>query len=199
MAARPSRRDSLAVPARSALALATGALLGACGSPGAAPAPGGAAPPPSITVGATTTDVSFTPSRGVVTDAVQAAPEAVWEVLPKAYADLGIPVRERSDAARILGNARFVLSRRLGETPLSRYLECGSSLTGPFADRYRVEMLIRTAVVPGDGGGARLESYLEASARNPEGGSNTGVACASTQRLEREIARRVRALVGGGA
>jgi hypothetical protein len=141
-------------------------------------------------------DVSYTPSRGVVADVVGAPAEAVWAALPKAYADLGIPVREISDATRTLGNARLTLSRRLGETPLSRYLECGSGLTGPFADRYRVEMLIRTSVVPAEGG-ARVESYLEATARNPEGSSNTGVACASTNRLERAIAERVRFHVGG--
>ena len=59
-------------------------------------------------------------------------------------------------------------------------------------------MLIRSSIVPAEGGGVRVESYLEASARNPEGSSNTGVACATTQRLEREIAGRVRFHVGGG-
>lgn len=184
-------------PSRRALSLLVAAA--ACGSPGPTSGPGGVAPAPSITVGATTTDVTFTPSRGVVVDVIQATPQAAWTALPKAYAELGIPVREVSDASRVLGNSRLVISRRLGDTPLSRYLECGSGLTGPFADRYRVELLIRTSVVPGDGGGTRVESYLEATARNPEGSSNTGVACASTQRLERDIARRVQALAGGGA
>lgn len=195
MSGRASALGGRLVP----FALAAGALMGACAPSGSAPAPGGAAPAPSITGGGTTLDLTFNPSRGVVADAVQATPDAVWAALPKAYAELGIPVKEVSEPSRVLGNSRLVVSRRLGDVALSRYLECGSSLTGPFADRYRIEMLLRTAVVAAEGGGARLESYLEASARNPEGGSNTGVACATTQRLEREIARRVRALVGGGA
>ncbi|HSW28621.1 MAG TPA: hypothetical protein VLH75_03910 [Longimicrobiales bacterium] len=174
-------------------------LASACGSPGTAPAPGAATPPPSITGGGTTLDVSYSTSHGVVTDAVPVTPEAAWEALPKAYADLGIPVREVSETSRTLGNSRLAISRRLGDAPLSRYLECGSNLTGPFADRYRIEMLIRTSIVPADAGGVRVESYLEATGRNPEGSSNTGVACATTQRLEREIARRVRTHAGGGA
>jgi hypothetical protein len=173
-------------------------LASACGSPGSGPGPGAAGPPPSISGAGTTLDVRFTPSRDVVSDAVQATPEAAWDALPKAYADLGIPVREVADASRTLGNSRFVISRRLGETPLSRYLECGSGLTGPFADRYRVEMLIRTSIVPAETGGVRVDTYVEASARNPEGSSNTGVACATTHRLEREIAERVRFHVGAG-
>jgi len=190
-------RKSLPLPLPLPLLLPlTLVVASACGAPGAAPAPGRATPPPSVTTSGTTTDVTFSTTRGVVTEVVQATPEAAWAALPNAYADLGIAVKEVSEASRVLGNARLLVSRRLGETPLSRYLECGSGLTGPFADRYRVEMLIRTAVVPAEGGGARLESYLEASARNPEGSSNTGVACASTQRLERMIAERVRFHVG---
>ncbi|MHB1192964.1 MAG: hypothetical protein ACYC6F_07930 [Longimicrobiales bacterium] len=174
-------------------------LASACGPAGSEPAPGAPAPPPSITTSGTGIDVAYASSRGVVTDVVQATPEAAWAALPKAYADLGIPVREVSAASRVLGNSRFTLSRRLGDTPLSRYLECGSGLTGPFADRYRIEMLIRTSIVPADGGAVRVETYLEATGRNPEGSSNTGVPCATTQRLEREIAGRVRFHAGGGA
>jgi len=174
------------------------ALVAGCASSGSDPARGPTSPPPPVTGAGTTLDVNFTPSRGVVSDAVQATPEAAWEALPKAYADLGIPVKEVSDASRSLGNSRFAVSRRLGETPLSRYLECGSGLTGPFADRYRIEMLIRTSIVAVETGGVRVDTYVEASARNPEGSSNTGVACASTQRLEREIAERVRFHAGAG-
>jgi hypothetical protein len=170
----------------------------ACASSGSDRARVAASPPPSVTGAGTTLDVNFSTSRGVVSDAVQATPEAAWEALPKAYADLGIPVTEVSDAARALGNSRFLVARRLGETPLSRYLECGSGLTGPFADRYRIEMLIRTSIVPAETGSVRVDTYVEASARNPEGSSNTSVACASTQRLEREIAERVRFHVGAG-
>lgn len=174
-------------------------LASSCGPAGSGPAPGAAIPPPSVTETGTGMDVVYSSSRSVVTDVVQATPEAAWAALPKAYADMGIPVREVSEASRTLGNSRLAISRRLGDTPLSRYLECGSGLTGPFADRYRIEMLIRTSIVPADGGAVRVETYLEATGRNPEGSSNTGVPCASTQRLERDIAGRVRAHVGGGA
>jgi hypothetical protein len=58
-------------------------------------------------------------------------------------------------------------------------------------------MLIRSAIVPGEGGGARVDTYVAATARNPEG-STSAVACASTQRLEREIAARVRFHAEGG-
>ena len=67
------------------------ALASACGSPGSGPAPGAAMPPPSITGGGATLDVSYSTSRGVVADALPVTQEAAWEALPKAYADLVIP------------------------------------------------------------------------------------------------------------
>lgn len=148
--------------------------------------------PPSISASGTSVDVYIPVNRAIVTDVIRATPEAAWAALELAYPYFGIAVTESSPAARVLGNSRLVVSRRLGDAPLSRYLECGTGLTGPFADRYRIEMLIRSAIVPGEGGGARVDTYVEAVAHNPEGTSNTGVACTSTQRLEREIAERVR-------
>jgi hypothetical protein len=173
-------------------------LAAACGSAGGAPGRVPAALPPSIETSGASLEVRVAPTREVVAESIPASADAVWSALPKAYADLGIQVAQVSESNRVLGNPKLVLIRRLGEVPLSRYFECGSGLTGPFADRYRIELLLRTSVVPGGSGASRLETYVDAQARNPEGSSNTGVTCASTGRLEREIAERVRARVGSG-
>ncbi|MDP2959623.1 MAG: hypothetical protein Q8N53_24675 [Longimicrobiales bacterium] len=173
-------------------------LAAACATSGSDPVRVRATRPPSIQASGSTVDVNISHERAIVTEAIRATPEVVWGALRKAYADLGIEVTEASDASRVLGNPRLMVSRRLAGAPLSRYLECGAGLTGPFADRYRIEMLIRSAIVPGEGGGARVDTYVEAVARNPEGTSNTAVACGSTQRLEREIAARVRFHAEGG-
>jgi len=155
--------------------------------------PVASARPPSVYAsGGSTVDVFIPTERAVVSDAIRATPEAAWAGLQLAYEHFGIEVKERSDANRMLGNPRFVVSRRLGDTPLSRYLECGSGLMGAFADRYRVEMSIRSVVLSGEAGGSRIDTVIQVSARNPEGTSNTAVACTSTQRLEREIAEQVR-------
>jgi hypothetical protein len=154
--------------------------------------------PASIAASGGTVDVHIPQDRAIVGSLVLASPEATWAALRRAYADLGIPVIESSSASRTLGNPRFLVSRRLGSTPLSRFLSCGAGLHGPFADNYRVEMFVRSTVVPGDDGTSELHTYVEARARNPEGTSNTVVPCSSTRRLERDIATRVHLLVAGG-
>ena len=154
--------------------------------------------PASITASGGTVDIHLPADRAIVENVILATPEATWTALRKAYEDLRIPVTEISAASRMLGNPRFVVSRRLAGTPLSRYLSCGAGLQGPFADSHRIELFIRSTVVPAEEGASEVSTYLEAVARNPEGTSNTVVSCSSTRRLEQEIANRVRLLVAGG-
>lgn len=153
--------------------------------------------PASISVTGGTVDVYIPTDRTVVENVVLASPEVTWAALRRAYEAMGIPVTESSAASRTLGNPRFLVSRRLGSTALSRYLSCGAGMHGPFADSYRVEMFIRSSVASAADGASTLSTYIEAQARNPEGTSNTVVACSSTRRLEREIATRVHLLVAG--
>lgn len=167
-------------------------ILIGCASPnpGALQVPG--QKPTTITDSGSSTDVSVSTSRAVVMDVVSATPEAAWAALHQAWAFLGMEPAGVSEASRTLETGQVTRSRQLAGTPLSKYLECGTGLQGPFADRYRVQMYVRSSIVPEDGGGVRVATYLEASARNPEGSSNSTIACASTQRLEREIAEQVR-------
>lgn len=183
---------------RGSLSLLSMVVLAACAAPSGEAVDVTRPGPASVVASGTTVDVNLPTERAIVTDEVDATPEAAWAALAKAYADLGIEVRETSRPARTLGNSRLVISRRLGGAPLSRYLSCGSGMQGAFADFYRIQMSIQSAVVPVPGAGVEIRTYLEAVARNPEGTSNTTVNCSSTRRLEREIAARVRAHVQGG-
>lgn len=171
-------------------------LVAACAGGSPATYGPGTRPPAIYTTGGTT-EVYLPTDRSVVTDVIRGTPDAAWAALPTVYADLGIEVKDRSDADHVLGNPRFTVSRRLLGEPLSRFVECGSGLMGPFADTYRIDMLVRSGIEPAEGGGARVGTYVEARGRNPEGTSNTVVACASTQRLERMIAERLRLYVEG--
>ena len=152
---------------------------------------------PTVTDSWRTTDVDLAATGAVVVDRVAASPDRVFAALEHVFEDLGVDVTQSSGETLQLANPRFVVSRRIADVPLSRYLECGRGMQGPFADRYRIEMSIQSRVSP-EGDGAKVETYIEAMGRNPEGGSNTTVRCASNQRLEREIAERIRVHLGTG-
>lgn len=187
------RGDSM--PARPLFLLA---LLAAC----VTAEPDSVRPPPdrpaSVTVTGSTVEINLPPDREIVTEAIRATPAVAWAALHKAYEDLGIDVRQSNERTLTLGNPRFLVSRRLAGTSLSRYLECGQGLLGYFADNYRIEMRIVSSIATGGAGSVQVSTYLEAVARNPEGTSSSPVACSSTRRLEQEIAARVRLHSEGG-
>lgn len=128
---------------------------------------------------------------------VDAPPEKAWEALIQVVADLGVEVSGTDPAAFALNNPDFQISRRLGDERLSRYLRCGSGMTGPFADRYRIRMNFHSQVAPTPDGKSVVETTIQAMGTNPEGTSNTRVPCTSTHILESRIAEGVAKLVGG--
>jgi len=152
--------------------------------------------PASIITTSTGVDVNLNPDREVVTEAIVATPEAAWSALQTAYEEFGIPVKEINQERMILGNPKLVVSRRLNRTRLSTYLDCGSGPTGNHADSHRIEMQLRSSIIPVEGG-VQVNTFVAAVARNMDGTSNNRVRCASKFRLEQEIAGRVRLYAEG--
>ena len=128
---------------------------------------------------------------------IDAPPEKAWEALIQVVADLGVDVSGTDRASLTLNNPDFSSSRRLGDERLSRYLRCGSGMTGPNADRYRIRMNFRSQITPAPGGKSVVGTTIQAVGTNPEGTSNARVPCTSTHILESRIAEGLAELVGG--
>lgn len=138
---------------------------------------------------------SYGGAAAVATD-LTAGRDTVFTALEQAYTALGVTVGMRDPANYALGNRDLQVSRRLGTTSLSDYFNCGGSVVGAdLATTYRLQISIISTVKP-RGTGTQLETVAQANARQP-GTSNPPVNCASTGRLEHEIARRVSLAVGG--
>ncbi len=152
--------------------------------------------PASIVQSGTGIDVNLNPDREVVTEAIPASPAAAWVALQTAYEEMGIPVEEMNADRMILGNPKLVRSRRLNGKRMSTYLDCGQGPAGTNADTHRIEMRIRSSIISVEGG-IQVNSYVEALARSMDGTSNNRVRCASTFRLEQEIAGLVRLFAEG--
>ena len=173
--------------------LTTAALLAGCASGGNAPAETvRSTVSVSGTDGVATRTIESYADVGGTTHRISATPEKVWEVLPTVYQGLGIPVGTSLPDYKTMGNSKLELSRTLGGQPLSSFLSCGFAPTGaPLADSYRVSMAVVTTVAPAAGGGAQVETRVQASATN-RAVSGAPVNCATTGRLEGMIAERVR-------
>ena len=153
--------------------------------------------PASVIASSTGVDVNLNPDREVVTEAIVATPAAAWAALQTAYEEMGIPIEEMNADRMILGNPKLIRSRRLNGKRMSSYLDCGQGPAGMNADSHRIEMRLRSSIIPVEGG-IQVNSYVEAIARNMDGTSNNRVRCASTFRLEQEIGGLVRLYSEGG-
>jgi hypothetical protein len=117
--------------------------------------------------------------------------DSAWAALPGAYAAVGLTGGGVIDeAARQFGMAPTTLPRRLDNSPLSRFVDCGSTRLIPNADTYAVRLQVSTQLVAEVTGVTRVQTVVEGTAR-PREMSGNPVLCSSTGELERRIARQL--------
>ncbi len=115
---------------------------------------------------------------------VKAPMGKVFSAATMVLQNLKIPIDVSDSAGGMLGAAKLVRSRNVAGQALSRFLECGSNMTGPRADSHRVQMPLLLLMDPGAEGTTKLRIALVASAQDNSGTSNTPVMCGSTGNLE---------------
>jgi hypothetical protein len=108
-----------------------------------------------------------------------------------------IELKLRDSVSGVVGNLELVRLRRLEKYPLSRYVSCGSGMTGPNADNYRVFLAVAAFVDSLEPNKTVLGVALAAAAQDLQGGnSKYPVACSSTGALEAQVRRVVAARFG---
>lgn len=164
------------------------ALLSACASssgPSAAPRPDQTMRiPTSNATGGSTITIAQTesPSQRVI----PASAAQIWNALPRVYQTLGLPITDRNPDTRTIGTTSYKVRRRLGNVPLSRYLDCGSTQGSPSADSYEVLLNVTTRLAPGTGDSTAVSTTVDAMAR-PVFVSGEYINCGSTRALEKRF------------
>jgi hypothetical protein len=118
-----------------------------------------------------------------------APPSAVLAALRLAYADIGVEVKYSNPATGEIGNVEFVRRYKMAGQSLTDFVNCGSTVTGPAADTYRVTMLLVSTVKPGaNGQGSVVETRFQSRAIDPAGGTSAGAMdCQSLGTLEQKL------------
>lgn len=122
---------------------------------------------------------------------VDAPPGETFAAAALVLENLGIKADVRDSAGGMIGNIRLVRSRRLDRTPLSVFLDCGSTMTGLRADYYRVTMPVLVMLDPIGADRTTLRIAIVASAQDPTGSSNQPVLCGSTGALETRMHKAI--------
>ena len=169
-------------------ALVTVVLLSACASskgPSSAPIPDQTLRIPTSNASGGSTIVvaqSESPSNRTI-----AAPAAtIWNALPGVYETLGLPITDRNAEARTMGTSSFKIRRRLGNVPLSRYLDCGSTQGSASADSYEVLLTVTTQLMPAASDTTAVSTTVSAMAR-PVFVSGEYINCGTTRALEKRF------------
>ena len=145
--------------------------------------------------GATNITTTTIPTANVAQ--LAASMDRSWAALRAAYDSVGIPVATVDEAQRLLGNTGFKLRRKLGSTPLSRYLDCGAAQGGPNAETYEVFLAVATQLQPGSRDGwTQATTSVQASAK-PVSFAGEYVNCTSNGALEARIVETVKRILQG--
>jgi len=124
---------------------------------------------------------------------IAASPDSVFSLLHAVYGELGVEVKLLNRETGEIGNRAFTKYYRLGGVELHKYVGCGTTMTGPGADSYRVQMSL-VSYVARDGTGSTVQTQLSARADDP-GSSKGWLSCLSTGALEERVNRTVAAIV----
>jgi hypothetical protein len=127
----------------------------------------------------------------VLDSQVAGAPARVWSELLAVYQDMGIELTTVNRNAWRVGNGQFMAFRRLAGRPMTTYVSCGATLSGPVAANNRIQMSVDSELEAVGSDSTRIRSWITATAHSTEGASRNALACSSTGALERDIAARV--------
>lgn len=117
--------------------------------------------------------------------AVPATLTVVWSTLPPVFEQLGIEPTFVDARQGQIGNPQFRRSR-IERRSMSTFLECGSGLTGAYADTYDVTLSILVYLAAGVQGSSVVRTTVDAYA-TARSTNATSVHCTSTGALERRI------------
>lgn len=123
---------------------------------------------------------------------IDAPKGAIFAASAAVLEELKIPVDSRDSVSGIIGNAHLVRMRNLAGKPMSRLLNCGSGMTGPNAESWRIHIAV-FALVEGKGSEKSvLRVGFVAGAQDIAGSSKDPVACGTTGIFESMFADRVK-------
>jgi hypothetical protein len=122
---------------------------------------------------------------------VPGSPARVFSALKDVYAELKIETPLLDSVELEIGNEKFFKRGSLAGRRLSGFVECGSGLTGEYADNHRVDFSLVTFVRPKTQDRSTIRTVLLGAAINVTEGAKPTQNCNSNGELERLIHQRV--------
>jgi hypothetical protein len=110
--------------------------------------------------------------------------------------ELRVPVDSRDSLRGVVGVSSVARMRTFANARISKWLNCGTGITGLNADNWRVFITAFAFVDRADSANTTLRLAIVGGARDVAGSSTEPVACGSTGNFESLVAERVKANLG---
>lgn len=136
------------------------------------------------------TDLLLTRELYISSDTLTVAPSRAWSALVQTYAALGVPMQGADPAGRVVATQYFHAHSTFAGERMSRWLECGTTITGDIASNYEITLRFGTLIDTSVVGRSILRTAVSATAIAP-GSGTTSVECNTKGALERHIAALV--------
>lgn len=166
-----------------------GLALGACASAGS-----GASPYEQhhVTVDSPTgrVDLLLTREQYLSSDTITVPPGRAWPALVQTYAGFGVPLQGADGRNRMIATQYFHAHATFAGERMSRWLDCGSTMTGEISTNYEITLRFGTLIDSSVAGRSIVRTAVTASAIAP-GSGTTPVDCSTRGTLERRIAALV--------
>jgi len=123
---------------------------------------------------------------------INGSTQATFRALAQVFAELKIPVDTQDSTRGMIGVTSLARMRTFGNARISRYLNCGSGMTGLNADNWRVYVTALAFVDKLDSATTTLRLAMVGGAQDVAGSSTDPVACGTTGVFESLIVERVK-------
>mgnify|MGYP006300081907 CR=1 FL=1 len=134
----------------------------------------------------------------VVHDTISGDPGDLFSLLPAVYEEVGVPITSVNAAAKTLGALEVRARGDFAGERVSKWIDCGTSITGNVADQREVYVTVLTQIeaLEETEGVSGVSTHLTAYAVQA-GRAGNRTDCGTSGRLERRIASALRAMAGG--
>ena len=134
---------------------------------------------------------------GTVVAKVLAPAPVVWEALRATLSARKVTPTILDRPAGRIGDTALVLMRYWNGQPISYYMSCGSSMTGPRADNDKVKAVLLAQLSRLTADTIAIAVHLSATSTSMSGNSTTPAQCSSNGRGESELLDDLIQRIGG--
>jgi hypothetical protein len=166
-------------------------FLAACTA--AATRPVSTASDPIVMVDATG-PVVHTQSSGI-TAQFNASPDSVFKALIAAYDELGMSGAVVDPSQRLVKRSNMAIARTFAGAGVASLFDCGSGISGPYAERGRIDMTVTSMVTPA-GDAPSVTTTVEATVMPSDGTAAGRQRCVSRGGIEERIRRSIARSLG---